>query len=83
MAGMDKRSSVYTDSMRPIQPVYPARGEPFAVYIITDGEPPDGAEHVIDFPKCAFQVAMRKGPSSLYRVPDDTPVNGNWELFGE
>jgi len=80
---VDKRPSVHQDSMTPTQPVYPARGEPFAVYMITDGEPPDGAEHIIDFPKCAFQVAMRKGPSSLYRVPDDTPVNGNWELFGE
>lgn len=83
MAGMDERPSVHQDSMRLIQPVYPARGEPVAVYMITDGEPPENAQHVIDCPKCAFQVAMRKGPSSLYRVPDDTPVNGNRELFGK
>ena len=69
MAGMDKRPSVHQDS---ITPTYPARGEPFAVYMITDGKPPENAQHVIDFPKCAFQIAMGRPPSSLYRLPNAT-----------
>ena len=72
MESVDKRPSVHQDSITPTQPVYPARGEPFAVYMITDGEPPDGAEHIIDCPKCAFQVAMGRPPSSLYRLPNAT-----------
>ena len=72
MESMDKGPSVHQDSMRLIQPVYPARGEPFAVYMITDGEPPDGAEHIIDCPKCASQIAMGRPPSGLYRLPDAT-----------
>lgn len=53
---------------------YPARGEPFAVYMITDGPPPADSEHVIDCPKCAFQVAMGRPPSGLYRLPDGVGV---------
>ena len=43
------------------------RGEPVAVYMVSDKDPGEGWVHVITMPKCAFQVAEKKPASSLWK----------------